>query len=93
MTGTGVGVVVVGVGVVEVSVGVVGVVDVGVGVVVVDVDGVRTAHVCVLQACVSISAGQDRPPSLAGRVTVRVLDCVPPPQVLLQVSQLLQSPT
>jgi len=62
-------------------------------VVVVDGGGVRTAHICVLQACVSISEGQVRPPSLADRVTVRVLDCVPLPQGLLQVSQLLQSLT
>jgi hypothetical protein len=43
------------------------------------------AHGCVLQARVSLSGGQARPPLVGGCVTVRVRICVPPPQALLHM--------
>ena len=51
------------------------------------------AHGPVLQARVSRRAGQAMPPFIGGWVTVRVRNCIPPPQSLLHILQTLQALT
>ena len=50
---------------------------------------VHSAHIWVLQARISLSGGQGRPPFIGCWVTVRVRLCVPPPHILVHM---LQSP-
>ena len=50
-------------------------------------------HTAVLHACDSVRVGQAAPPLLAGVVTRRDRDCVPPPQVAEQGPNALQSDT
>jgi hypothetical protein len=50
-------------------------------------------HAWVLQACMSLRAGQAAPPLAAGVMTTRVRPWVPPPQVFEQTDQSVQGPT